>query len=60
MDIFFKGIYMLNGFNVISLEVVGILVKGKGDCFVCFVGYFCLNGIVVLEFCGKGKYINLG
>lgn len=51
---------MLYGYNVISLEVVGILVKGKGDCFVCFVGYFCLNGIVVLEFCGKGKYINLG
>lgn len=61
MNIFFVGIYMFFGiFNALSSDVVGIFVKGKGDCFFCRVGYFCFNGIVISEFCGKGKYINFG
>lgn len=51
---------MLFGFNLLSGEVDGNLVGNKGVCLDCLVGYFCLNGIILLEFCGKGKYINLG
>lgn len=48
------------GFNATSSKVVGTPAKGKGDCLACLAGHFCLNGTVVPEPCGKGKYTNPG